>query len=270
MRCMHPLVVSSTGRREFVPCGKCNFCLQAKRDDWSFRLRQELKACYYADFLTFTYDNEDAPVRNGILQLEKRHVQLFTKKLRQEQKAVCVYPIRYYLVGEYGSETLRPHYHSITFNLHPQVRSRLESIWSHGHVHYGDVTDASIHYVTKYVIDRHGEYAGREPPFALMSRRPGLGHLYPDKMRNWHTQELRPYAVQQGFKQRLPRYYADKIFDADQKAVMRDQVNEREEFLIEIERLKKLHDDPYVHYNERKRVSHDAIVRKNPLKQNQF
>ena len=57
---MHPIVVN--GR--LVPCQKCPVCLSKSRNDWSFRLRQEVgrdrSHCY---FVTLTYDNDHLPIR---------------------------------------------------------------------------------------------------------------------------------------------------------------------------------------------------------------
>lgn len=62
--------------------------------------------------------------------------------------------LRYYTVGEYGTQTHRPHYHSIMFNMQPQLLRELPEIWGQGITHHGTVTQASIHYVTKYVIEK--------------------------------------------------------------------------------------------------------------------
>lgn len=176
MRCISPVLVRSNGRRDFVPCGKCNFCLQVKRSDWTFRLLQEYKICTSADFLTFTYEDENLPrnSESNLPELSKRDLQLFKKRLRKEQHAIDPgVRLRYYSVGEYGTNTLRPHYHSIMFNLDPSLIPRLQEIWGKGLIHRGDVTEASIHYVTKYVINRTVDYSGRSAPFAAMSK--GLG-----------------------------------------------------------------------------------------------
>ena len=85
------------------------FCNQ-----WSFRLREELKDSESAHFLTLTYDDEHIIITgNNEPTLYKRDVQLFLKSLRKLQKQ----KIKYYFVGEYGGKTDRPHYHAIIFNL---------------------------------------------------------------------------------------------------------------------------------------------------------
>lgn len=91
-----------------VPCGKCVACLVNKRGDWIFRLQMEMKfSKRKALFVTLTYDQKHCPEK-----LDKRHLQLFLKRLRKHYPAG---QIRYYAVGEYGSKMGRPHYHLILF-----------------------------------------------------------------------------------------------------------------------------------------------------------
>lgn len=207
-------------QKVWVPCGKCVFCLQSKRNQWSVRLEEELKVSTSALFVTLTYNERMVPVgSDGLLSLDKRDVQLFMKRLRRNNKEKT---LRYYLVGEYGENTNRPHYHALIFNLTPDERVAYDLItkaWkkglkSIGEVHIGKVTPASIGYVTKYMIQKEQEFKGREPPFSLMSRRPGLGTNYIEKYgefhkanitRNYHTSET-------GIKRPLPRFYKDKLY----------------------------------------------------------
>lgn len=265
MRCISPLEI---GHNRF-PCGKCNFCLQVKRADWTFRLLQEQKISKSARFLTLTYaDGYDqdgvhiAPVsEDGELQLSKRDVQLFTKRLRK----VCVgHKLRYYSVGEYGTETQRPHYHSIIFNLPRNVLPQLQAIWGKGNVHVGAVSFASIHYVTKYVVERHGDYGGREPPFSLMSRRPGIGNNYLATHSKWHLDDMRNYANVNGTMSRLPRYFKDRIFNEKERQILAAEgvYQSREDVKKEILRVTSFCDDPYVHYAERIQSEHDRVKSK--------
>jgi len=160
MRCIRPLTLK-TGLT--VPCGHCNFCLANRRADWSFRLYQENKVSQSSHFLTLTYDDSTVPVGDDCLSLCKRDLQLFIKRLRKENGS----RIRYYSVGEYGTQTSRPHYHSIMFSLDVKTVQKLPEIWGLGNVHVGQVNAASIHYVTKYVINSDREVSGREPPFLV-------------------------------------------------------------------------------------------------------
>lgn len=171
MKCLHPLAVTldnkvlSERKKQFVPCGKCNFCMQVRRAHWTFRLRMEMKIALSVHFLTLTYDDAYLPVSSsGLPTIEKRAMQLFTKRLRKLQGCNT---LRYYTVGEYGTKTQRPHYHSIMFNMLDSTVAKLHTIWPYGHVMVGTVTPASIHYVAKYHVNKIGEYGDRAPPFCF-------------------------------------------------------------------------------------------------------
>lgn len=203
-----------------IPCGKCVECLQRKRQEWVFRLLSELKDAKTCYFITFTYDDQHLPMDDmGYYQLDKRHVQLFFKRLRKE------YPdnhIRYFLCGEYGTHTFRPHYHAIIFNLpldntpsRIKLTKKLETIWQKGHVDIGDtVNGAAINYCAKYIMYKHSVSEHHVKPFILTSRRPGLGSNYinSQQIRNYHQSSDDNLAMVDGCKLPLPRYYSTKIF----------------------------------------------------------
>lgn len=266
MRCVSPLMIRKDGRRDIVPCGKCNFCLETKRNDWSFRIHQELRFCDSAYFLTLTYEDDKLPKnQGGISELRKRDMQLFMKKLRKKHGPLLPNPIRYYTVGEYGTETQRPHYHSLLFNAAPDVIfNRVHDIWSNGHVHVGEVEAASIHYVTKYVINRVGDYSGREPPFALMSRRPGIGSRYLESHRQWHRAGMRNYTQLYGRVGRLPRFYKERIFTDLERARLAIESVELadQKYLEAVEKLSRFHSDPYAYFDERISHSHEKVFSK--------
>lgn len=257
MRCISPVLIRKNGRRDVVPCGKCNFCLQTKRFDWSFRISQELKVSTSAHFLTLTYSDENPSFDN---QVHKEHLQLFFKRLRK----LSVTRLRYYAVGEYGTKTNRAHYHAIIFNMDSNAVGALPSIWNSGFVHVGTVTPASIHYVTKYVINRDQDFKGREPPFALMSRRPGLGSNYLVTHKWWHRDDMRFYSQVNGVKARLPRFYKDKFFTQLERKIMVPQMlqDADERFALELERLALVHPDPDNYFDERERSDHDRVRNK--------
>lgn len=170
MACISPLSLKQKDKRVVVPCGKCNFCLQAKRSEWTFRLKQELEVSSSAFFLTFTYSDDVLPLRGGVATLVKSDVQRFMKRLRKKCVGVT---LRYYFVGEYGTKTGRPHYHAIMFNLplSDALHPMLESTWGLGGVFVAPCNGATIHYTTKYHLNRHVDWDKVEPvrekPFLL-------------------------------------------------------------------------------------------------------
>lgn len=205
MECISPRYLPS--RDAYVPCGKCACCGATKRSDWALRLHYEGKLHLTKRFVTLTYADPHLVWRHKHPQLCKRHVQLWLKRIRHYGK------VRYYAVGEYGSKTLRPHYHVILFGEVPE--SVLQSEWPHGHVHVGNVNQASIMYCLGYLVCAKGVQVlhNRVAPFSLMSRRPGLGANYlTAAMQEWHKADRRNYSVVDGEKRHLPRYYKEKIF----------------------------------------------------------
>lgn len=208
MRCPNPRYVWPQGKVIAVPCGKCLFCLQNKRDDWSMRLLQEWRHSDGAMFVTLTYSEKWCP-KYG---LDKSHVQKFLKRLRKNVSQ----RIRYYAVGEYGGKTLRPHYHLLLFNItdpDPVRRAWTLNGSVIGIVDVRAVNEGAIRYCTKYVVQKGNPLEGLTPPFALASRAYGLGaHYLTDEMVAWHREDDRMYAIQYGQKVRLPRFYKDKIW----------------------------------------------------------
>lgn len=233
----------------YAPCQICNFCLQRRASDWAIRLHHHLKANINGYFLTLTYDQEHLPHVGNTYgrfvrpSLHRKHLAQFHKLVKQYQNRLLrklwkregwtadiihltlhtAYKVSYYAAPEYGSRTQRPHYHTLLFNIHPKVIRDIVArgkVWKHGHVHLGNIADASIMYTTKYVIDRGEEWNdptdNREKGKAMMSK--GLGKTYLSKeMIAWHREDTRFYTIINGIKKGLPRYYKDQIFTKAQR-----------------------------------------------------
>lgn len=172
--CMTPFTLQQEGVGPvLVPCGKCPQCIARRVSAWSFRLMQEEKVSSSAHFLTLTYSIQDVPITpKKFMTIEKAEIQKFLKRLRKAHKDGR--KIKYYCVGEYGGKTMRPHYHAIMFNVDLPL---VQQAWGLGHIHYGNVSGASIGYCLKYMAKRgkipmHAN-DDRVPEFALMSK--GLG-----------------------------------------------------------------------------------------------
>lgn len=224
-----------------------------------------------AIFFTFTYDDDHVIHGDGGPTLVKSDVQLFFKRLRKINKA----KIRYYAVGEYGTQTHRPHYHAILFNVDLGNMVQLPVLWSKGQIHVGDVTPASIAYVTKYVINRPGAYPGRAPPFALMSRRPGIGINYVATHMKWHradepvapgadTTFMRYFTNVNGILAPLPRYYKARFFTPREREILTEEAQRiaDQKFEDELIYLSQHHDNPNDLYNQALWQTHEAIKTK--------
>lgn len=183
-----------------VPCGHCLGCNMDYARQWADRMVLELQTCPKAIFVTLTYRPSDLPLtESGNATLLKRHPQLFLKRLRR------YFPnrhIRYYLCGEYGSKTYRPHYHAILYGLSlddfpdRKLRSCNElnqpfyssdifaNIWSYGFCLISSVSWETCNYVARYVTKKQKsfDYGDRLPPYNVASRKPGLGYAFCYKM----------------------------------------------------------------------------------------
>ncbi len=228
-RCIAPWQKQHEGETLDLPCGKCYECRQNRVNGWSFRLSKELEQSTTAFFITLTY--EIPPMtKNGFMTIDKTHVQKFFKRLRKKHDETKG-KIKYYAVGEYGSETNRPHYHIILFN------SDIDSIsnaWKLGHVHSGEVNESSVRYTLKYVckptkIPMH-QRDDRKKEFSLMSKRMGSNYMT-ETMIKWHRKDLlnRMYVpLKGGYKIAMPRYYKDKIYDEYERNIIGEWISEQE------------------------------------------
>lgn len=191
-----------------IPCGKCRGCRAQKARAWADRMVLELDHSKKAVFLTLTYNQEHVPCRmdastgEAVLSLNKRDLQLFFKRLRKKFPDI---DFRYCAVGEYGSNTQRPHYHAILFGISLEDIDDLVfhgtnelgdpfyisetwqyDIWKQGYCYFSYVTWKTCAYVARYVKKKDmglvtDEYVDRvlEPPFFVSSRNPGIGLYYP-------------------------------------------------------------------------------------------
>jgi hypothetical protein len=250
-----------------VPCGRCGYCLSNRRKAWSFRLQKELREHNSASFITLTYSDENlvlATDDRGITYpvLHKPDWQNFMKRLRKAQSRITDTKIKYYAVGEYGSQTKRPHYHGIMFSLDPRLREHIDEIWGQGHSHVGNVTNDSIDYVTKYVVDKYESKHYLVPPFASISNGIGLKHLE----RNYDRYKGQSVVVNgRGYKQVVPRYYRDKMsqnrWTKKIAATKTKKLVEQKE-ADEIYRLEKLgHEEPMLYMDERALANSNKVLR---------
>lgn len=254
MECIRPKYIAKNDIT--VPCGRCAFCMATRRSDWTTRLSYEAKKHLHQYFITLTYAEPHLLWKSGKSQLVKRHLQLYLKKIRK-----AGYKVRYYAVGEYGSQTYRPHYHILLFGYVPE--NVIRSKWEFGLVHIGKVSQASISYCLKYMVN--GKAAamrnGRELPFVTMSRRPGLGANYlTPEMIAWHKSERKNYVLMEGKKMHLPRYYKGKIFSKIDhvRIAVRDGKASLERLRKTLYSHRKMR-DPMGYVDEQKRIAEKRI-----------
>lgn len=173
--------------------------------------------------------------------LVPRDLTLFMKRLRKAWSEKGYTGIRFYACGEYGSKQYRPHYHLILFNCpvddmeldtdksqceFPQWKSKeIEELWGKGRCRFSDVNFETCAYVARYMTKKikgkHANlyywFAGIEPEFSRMSRRPGIGRdfyeLKKEILRN-DDNIIIPGKGGIATVVRPPKYY-DRLFDVD-------------------------------------------------------
>ncbi|GHT42746.1 hypothetical protein AGMMS49921_08740 [Endomicrobiia bacterium] len=142
MLCSSPMFLRSHAM--LVPCHKCVPCQLNRQSEWSIRLIHESYDHDSKVFVTLTYDD------THLQSLNKRDAQLFIKRLRDK---FGYGRIRYFLAGEYGERTFRPHYHAIIFGLPSYVcQQDIQEVWKQGFVSFAPFSEARASYVAKYCV----------------------------------------------------------------------------------------------------------------------
>lgn len=252
------------GRIQQIPCGKCIQCRLSYSREWANRCMLELKTSANAYFLTLTYSDEYlqfAPFcdpSSGELStrpaLIPKHFTNFMKRLRKRCAEMGQEGQRFFACGEYGGETLRPHYHAIIYNLPLELLENshvfpdssdeaplwtapeLSKLWPFGHVVFGDVNWQTCAYVARYVVkkakgkDRAAQIKAHDmlglpqfpEEFVRMSRRPGIGREYYERYKDriYLTDEV--FLPVKGEIQVLqPAKYYDRLYDVEYPKEMR-------------------------------------------------
>lgn len=216
-----------------LPCGGCIGCRLDRVAQWAIRCHHEAQMHEFNSFITLTFDDAHLPEDYSV---DVRTWQLFMKRLR---KSVPL-PLRFFACGEYGAETLRPHYHALIFGYAFPDRDfymtskggdrlyqsqQLSKAWPYGLALLGDVTYQSAQYVAGYCMKKiGGDLAAShylrthpvtnvvckvQPEFSVQSRRPGIGSTWFDK---FHSDAFpSDFLVVDGKMHPVPRYYSLKL-----------------------------------------------------------
>lgn len=170
MLCRRPYMLGSMP----CPCGGCLPCRINRRRVWAHRILLESYKHGDSCFVTLTYDDAHVPA-----SLEKSHYQNWLKRLR---KVLSPRKIRFFLAGEYGELTGRPHFHAAVFGLDSYTAGGsdgrsgvLQQTWPFGFTFSGELTWESAQYIAGYLTKKVdiNERSVRE--FSRMSLRPGIG-----------------------------------------------------------------------------------------------
>lgn len=194
MLCENPINLNS----QLARCGHCEPCRANRSREWAGRILLEATTYEQNVFLTLTYNDDHLPPDGS---LRPKDLQDWVHRLR---KALKHSRLRFYAVGEYGSQTDRPHYHAVLFNAPSCLRGRTDKFrrgaggtvccpvcalyqetWTLndeeiGSIDAGMVEPRTAAYIGGYIIKgktHRLDYRlrGKEPEFSRQSNRPGLG-----------------------------------------------------------------------------------------------
>jgi hypothetical protein len=258
-----------------IPCGQCIGCRLAYSRQWADRCMLELGYHEQSWFVTLTYDDANLPLSETVDQdtgeivntatLVKRDVQLFMKRLRKNYKNLGYdNQIRYFIAGEYGSQTYRPHYHAILFGLHLDdltlykqssegynyYNSKfLNKCWQKGHVVVGKVNWDTCAYTARYIMKKQYGDAAKvyekyaiQPEFTTMSLKPAIGRSYFDEKvaegsLNLDTSDIWVSTPEGGRRIKPPKYY-DRLFERICPDGFSELKDVRKEFAEDMNKLK--------------------------------
>lgn len=262
-----------------IPCGKCIGCRLDYAREWSSRIVME--SFGYPDnslFVTLTYDDNHIPCRlsdgsgkdvrgvelghkYGMIggTLFKKDTQDWLKRLRRtvDYNYDHPMPIRFYLAGEYGTNTHRPHYHVCLFGLphdlvaigvnklgNPLYQSELiNETWAMGHTVVGKLNTSTASYTARYTLKKaqgqdhkFNDDLGIAREFNTMSRRPGIGveyyNVHKDQIYE-HDQIILPASSKDKPNVVRPPRYFDILYGAENPRRMAE-VKEQREYTAEI------------------------------------
>lgn len=223
-----------------VPCGKCINCRSRRRLDWTFRLNQEMQDSHYTAFATLTYseknlptcssqlplDSDDSITIDDIPTLDYSDVQKFLKVFRFHLDKLAKIKLRYFICGEYGTNTLRPHYHAIFFFTSSERSNTLSSVpyfpqifrnsWKLGDIlDFQQLSgDGASSYCNKYLQKFYKLELLENQNVEKSLKSQGIGKGYLNRFSEWHLADPdnRLFCYFQGRKIPLPRYYFNKLF----------------------------------------------------------
>lgn len=251
---------------QVIPCGQCIQCRLKHASEWADRCMLELPYHENNWFVTFTYDDDHLPYTYGYLDFDSGEVSLcgtlFYDDLQRFFKNLRIYLERHGLMeenkmsyiacGEYGPQTLRPHYHACIFGLPlfdvvPVSKSSqgfqyysspfLQKFWPYGRVMIGEVTWETCAYVARYTTKKLGSrpdyrdipkelldryriknpyfYLGIEAEKPRYSLKPAIGKRYYEEHGNRIYETDKIYLAGKKPKVIKPPAYYDKLYDVD-------------------------------------------------------
>lgn len=156
-----------------VGCGQCLPCRVLRKKVWADRIFLESLCHDNNCWATLTYEDSELDHEKG---LRPDHLSGFIKRLRARWPT----KLRFFGVGEYGSQTLRPHYHVALFGVSVLLGDEVSKCWPYGFTSVLPLEQGSAEYLAKYTLkhmtfDTDWRLDGYAPEFMRCSNRPGIG-----------------------------------------------------------------------------------------------
>lgn len=190
---------------------RCLMEMQDHEQTWFLTLTYDDEHLPLRSYECFDWpDPETGEVRSvPCATLDLDAIQKWKKRLAKAWTARSDKPLRFFGCGEYGDSTHRPHYHFLVFGLDlddadlkyyktsraGSVNNKLyncdwiSKTWPNGYVVLAKGSYETAGYIARYVLKKRvgidREFYERyniDPPFINMSRRPGIGLPYLDKV----------------------------------------------------------------------------------------
>lgn len=245
-------------QRMTVPCGQCVGCRLERSRQWAVRCVHEAQMHDDNCFVTLTYDDDYLPYGET---LHRPDFQKFMKRLIKNSRR----KIRLFYCGEYGDDTLRPHYHACLFGYRPDdpelfstkgdyklyTSKFLSKTWGLGHASFGELTFETAAYTARYCVKKitgknakvhyetmdpeTGEITERVPEFSGSSRRPGIGATWLKKY--GADTYLKNEVILRGMAMKPPRFYDDSFAKIDAAIVEIAKLERRNKYHEKMEAL---------------------------------
>lgn len=188
------------------PCGQCTNCRINHKRVWIGRLMLEHASSMRSFFVTLTYNDDNLPWTNdddSKQTLDPEHSRKWIKHLKNTQHG-----FNWFLVGEYGDESERPHYHACLFTDSSFDLQKALAWWEekYGFTSASDITPQRIDYICGYTVKKltkagDPRLGGRFPEFKRNGRK--LGDLYLRNVIEWYSHK-KPAEFLENFGDCLP------------------------------------------------------------------
>lgn len=223
--------------RLLVPCGQCEECLKALRNDWYVRIRQELSRCRAerceAWFVTVT-------IAPKLYKAALNDPTAFMRKWFERVRHVIGRSIKHVFFQEFGTNPItgtepRLHFHGFLFDPRMTYADFRRIVADFGFVWLCQATPKRARYAVKYVV-KYLNTSDYELPdelrLKLSDRRytrkfvsPGVGDFLGTQPRPSLADSLWTFDANRkvgGYQYRIPRYYHKYLqpIEKEQKAIL--------------------------------------------------